>query len=126
MPFSFIVIDNDSRATASLVGTATINGILCDHYQSNRTQGGQSFGQMNWYLTKVKGTSSLRLVRNTFVQPLTSPTPGNSGNRDFSKAWVTPAPASKFAVPKGCKAAGDDTETNAHFAALAAAFGGAY
>ena len=29
MPFSFIVIDNDSRATASLVGTATIDGEPC-------------------------------------------------------------------------------------------------
>ena len=51
---------------------------------------------MNWYL------DGNDLLRNTYVEPAGAPNAGGSGNRDFSKNRVTPAPASSFEVPKGC------------------------
>jgi hypothetical protein len=42
------------------------------------------------------------LMRNSYVQPAGAPCPGCSGNRDFSRNRVEPAPASSFAVPTGC------------------------
>ena len=94
IPFSFLIIDDDSRGTATKVGTAVIDGVTCDHWQHERG----TTGVMNWYLADVKGSTGQRLVRTDFLQGGTNA----SGTRDFNKAWVTPFPADSFKVPANC------------------------
>jgi hypothetical protein len=97
IPFSFILLDDDARGIAEKVGTATIDGVLTDHYTHQRGPG----ALMNWYLRNVTGGPGgpMQLVRNNYSH--STPSPGN-GVRDFYRNWVTPAPASALAIPKGC------------------------
>eukprot|EP01079_Euglenida_sp_SAG-EU17-18_P007410 gene7410-1325_t len=111
IPFSFIVLDDDSRGTAVkatphwaplvhygsaalalnlCVGTTTIDDIKVDHYQHVRGPG----MVMNWYLNVVSTTSS-RIVRNSFNHSIPGQ-PAGIGIRDFHLQWVSPAPAASF------------------------------
>jgi hypothetical protein len=110
IPFSFLVLDDDSRGAAVMVGTAQIDGVTADHWQHNRT--GAAAGSMNWYLLPTaeagggeegerrngrSGGGGDALLRTTFVGAN-----GQSGSRDFARKWATPFAAGSFAVPTNC------------------------
>ena len=51
------------------------------------------------------------LVRNAFNHSIPGQ-PAGVGIRDFSAQWVTPAPATSFAIPKGCSNAETEAEAD--------------
>lgn len=115
MPFSFLLIDgadgDTSRGVAAYQGTTQMDGQTVDHFMHDRGQVAAGFGKMHWYLAQ-RGypDGSQCLLRTSYVQPASGPSPGASGNRDFSGTQkpdgtgtrVAPAPASSFDVPPGC------------------------
>ena len=114
IPFSFLVLDDDSRGSAVKVGTAQIDGVTADHWQHNRA----GMGTMNWYLLATKNGGDA-LLRTTFVKPN-----GDSGSRDFSRKWATPFAAGSFTVPANCPKP-SETATAATMLRADAAFGDA-
>lgn len=97
IPFSFLLLDDDSRGVATRVGSTTIDGLAVDQWTHRRSP----TQVMNWYVRNLSTSADepKQLVRNTFNH---TDQGGGSGNRDFSKNWVTPAPKGTFAIPKGC------------------------
>jgi hypothetical protein len=105
VPFSFLVIDDDSRGVATRVGSITLDEIEVDHYAHARGPG----MTMNWYMRNVSSSSSSssseeskqQLVRNVYERS-SDGQPAVLGIRDFSMLWSTPAPPSSFAIPSAC------------------------
>lgn len=64
MPFSFLILDDDSRGIAQRIGTAVIDGVAVDHWQHVRGVG----MVMNWFLRNISTAPSepKALVRNAF------------------------------------------------------------
>jgi hypothetical protein len=91
--------DDDARGSATRIGTAEIDGLAVDHYQHTRGAG----QVMNWYVRNVSTSSDepKQLVQNAFNHSFPGQ-PAGVGMRDFSKQWVTPAPAGTFAIPAAC------------------------
>jgi hypothetical protein len=110
-PFSFLLLDDDSRGVATHAGSSTLDdGVEVDHYAHARGPG----MIMNWYTRNVSaGTDQPKqLVRNSFNYSV----PGQSagvGIRDFSMNWATPAPHSSFAIPSECSSVMDSSAQTA-------------
>ena len=64
MPFSFLLLDDDSRGVATRVGSTTLEGVEVDHYAHVRGPG----MVMNWYTRNVSTAADQpkQLVRNAF------------------------------------------------------------
>jgi|EP01046_Picozoa_sp_COSAG06_P027189 hypothetical protein len=79
MPFSFLLLDDDSRGVARRVGSTTLEGVEVDHYTHVRGPG----MIMNWYTRNVSTAADQpkQLVRNAFnhrsvaARPLGLPRP---------------------------------------------------
>ena len=120
LPFSFLLIDDDSRGVATRVGSTTIDGVAVDHWSHKRTP----TEAMNWYLRNLSTAPNepKQLVRTTFAHA-----GQGSGSRDFSRKWVSPAPKSSFVIPKACATASADArEPPAETPLFAASVGSEY
>ena len=122
MPFSFLLLDDDSRGVARRIGTAVIAGVAVDQWQHERGPG----MVMNWFLRNISTSPDepKMLFRNSFNHSGAGG-PAGLGNRDFHKDWITPVPAGTFAIPKGCTSVDDESHPNAlaAFKAWASVFG---
>ena len=93
LPFSFLVMDNDSRGAAAFVKNTTLDGLNVEQWSHARGPSGTMF----WYIQRFAAQENVQMVRTDY-----HPTAGGSGSRDFSDQWKTPAAAGSFDLPSSC------------------------